>query len=158
VGLNEPGELCVKGPQIMKGYWNNPEETANALRDGWMYTGDIATMDEDGFFYIVDRKKEMISVSGFKVFPKEVEEVLYTHPAVREACVVGQPHPYRGEVVKAFVVPKSEVEAEALIAYCAERLTKFKVPTAIEFLPELPKSSVGKVLRRQLREKERTQS
>ena len=158
VGLNEPGELCVKGPQIMKGYWNNPEETANALRDGWMYTGDIATMDEDGFFYIVDRKKEMISVSGFKVFPKEVEEVLFTHPAVREACVVGQPHPYRGEMVKAFVVAKSEVSSETLIAYCAERLTKFKVPTAIEFLPELPKSSVGKVLRRQLREKERTQS
>ena len=154
----ERGEIVCRGPQTMAGYWNRPEQTAEAFRNGWLHTGDVGVMDEDGFFYIVDRKKEMISVSGFKVFPKEVEEVLFTHPAVREACVVGQPHPYRGEMVKAFVVAKSEVSSETLIAYCAERLTKFKVPTAIEFLPELPKSSVGKVLRRQLREKERIQS
>ncbi len=156
--VNEPGELLIKGPQIMKGYWNNPEETANALRDGWLFTGDIAKMDEDGFFYIVDRKKEMISVSGFKVFPKEVEEVLFTHPAVREACVVGKPHPYRGEAVKAFIVAKAEVSADDILAHCAERLTKFKVPTEIEFLDALPKSAVGKILRRQLREKEQTHS
>ena len=154
LGLNEEGELCVKGPQIMKGYWNKPEETTHALRDGWMLTGDIAKMDEDGFFYIVQRKKDMIIVSGFKVFPNEVEDVLFGHPAVFEACVVGKPHPYRGEQVKAFVVPKpgSAPTAEALFAHCAERLAKFKVPTEIEFIDALPKTAVGKILRRELRE------
>jgi long-chain acyl-CoA synthetase len=156
LGIGEEGELCVQGPQIMKGYWNNAAETAHALRDGWMLTGDIARMDADGFFYIVQRKKDMIIVSGFKVFPNEVEDVLFTHPSVQEACVTGKPHAYRGETVKAFVVlkPHARPEPEALIAHCAARLVKYKVPTEIEFLPALPKTAVGKILRRQLREKE----
>ncbi|MBI2685332.1 MAG: long-chain fatty acid--CoA ligase [Acidobacteria bacterium] len=154
VGLHEEGELCVRGPQIMKGYWNQPAETANALRDGWMHTGDIARMDEDGFFYIVQRKKDMICVSGFKVFPNEVEDVLFTHPAILEACVVGKPHAYRGEHVKAFVVLRAGFapSRDDIIAYCAGRLAKFKVPSEIEFISALPKTAVGKVLRRQLRE------
>lgn len=160
LGINEEGELCVKGPQIMKGYWNRPEETAHALRDGWMLTGDIARMDEDGFFYLVQRKKDMIIVSGFKVFPNEVEDVLFSHPGVREACVTGKPHPYRGEVVKAYVVRKEGAapSVEELTVHCAERLAKFKVPTEIEFLDELPKTAVGKILRRELREKEHPHS
>ena len=156
LGINEEGELCVKGPQIMKGYWKKPEETAHALRDGWMLTGDIAKMDADGFFYIVQRKKDMIIVSGFKVFPNEVEDVLFGHPAVLEVCAVGKPHPYRGEAVKAYVVRKAGATptAEELIAFCAERLAKFKVPSEIEFIDALPKTAVGKILRRELREKE----
>jgi long-chain acyl-CoA synthetase len=156
LGVNEEGELCVKGPQVMKGYWNNPAETARALQDGWMLTGDIARMDEDGFFYLVQRKKDMVIVSGFKVFPNEAEDVLYMHPSVLEACVTGKPHAYRGETVKAFVVrkPGAEPEPESLIAHCSERLAKYKVPTEIEFLTALPKSAAGKVLRRELREKE----
>jgi long-chain acyl-CoA synthetase len=140
----------------MKGYWNNPAETAYALRDGWMLTGDIARMDEDGFFYIVQRKKDMINVSGFKVFPNEVEDVLFTHPAVLEACVIGVPDSYRGETVKAYVVLKPGIEttAEELTAFCSERLTKFKVPSQFEWIDALPKTAVGKVLRRLLREKE----
>ena len=156
LGIGEEGELCVRGPQIMVGYWNKPEETANALRDGWLLTGDVARMDEDGFFYIVQRKKDMIIVSGFKVFPTEVEEVLFTHAAVLEACVIGVPHPYRGESVKAFVVLKPGVAAtaEELIEFSKERLAKFKVPSEVEFLASLPKSAVGKVLRRELRDNE----
>ncbi len=158
LGINEEGELCVKGPQIMKGYWKKPEETAYALRDGWMLTGDIAKMDEDGFFYIVQRKKDMIIVSGFKVFPNEVEDVLFGHPAVLEVCAVGKPHPYRGEAVKAYVVRKAGATptAEELIAFCTERLAKFKIPAEIEFIDALPKTAVGKILRRELREKEPT--
>lgn len=156
LGIGEEGELCVRGPQIMKGYWNQPEETAHALRDGWMYTGDVAKMDEDGFFYIVQRKKDMIIVSGLKVFPSELEEVLFTHPAVLEACVIGVPHPYRGEAVKAFVVtrPGAAVTVEELREFLKERLAKFKVPSEIEFVAALPKSAVGKVLRRELRDSE----
>jgi len=156
LGVNEEGELCVKGPQIMKGYWNKPEETALALRDGWMLTGDIARMDEDGFFYIVQRKKDMIIVSGFKVFPNEVEDVLFGHNSVQEACVVGKPHSYRGEQVKAFVVakPGAAPTADALIAHCSERLAKYKIPSEIEFIDALPKTAVGKILRRELREKD----
>lgn len=155
LGVNEEGELCVRGPQVMKGYWNNPGETAYALRDGWMLTGDIARMDADGFFYIVQRKKDMIIVSGFKVFPNEVEEALFVHPAVREACVVGTPHPYRGEQVKAFVVPEpgQAPSAAELISHCAGRLAKFKVPSEVEFIDALPKTAVGKVLRRVLRDR-----
>lgn len=158
LGIGEEGELCAKGPQIMKGYWNNPSETANVLRDGWMRTGDIARMDADGFFYIAQRKKDMVIVSGFKVFPNEVEDALFAHPSVLEACVVGKPDPYRGEAVKAFVVCKAgeSPTPEALIAHCSQRLAKFKVPTEIEFLQSLPKTNVGKVLRRILREKEQT--
>ena len=156
VGIGEEGELCVRGPLIMKGYWNQPKETAHALRDGWMYTGDVARMDEDGFFYIVQRKKDMIIVSGFKVFPSEVEEVLFTHPAILEACAIGVPHEYRGEAVKAFVVlkPAAVATAEEMQEFLKERLAKFKLPSYMEFLPALPKSAVGKVLRRELRESE----
>jgi len=153
VPLGAEGEIAIRGPQLMKGYWNQPQETANALRDGWLYTGDIGRMDQDGYFYIVQRKKDMINVGGFKVFPNEVEEVLFTHPAVMEAAAIGVPHQYRGEVVKAFVVlkPGSHAGAEELIGFCLERLAKYKVPAEIEFRPSLPKSTVGKVLRRELR-------
>lgn len=156
VPLGETGELCIRGPQVMKGYWNKPEETANTLRDGWLYTGDVARMDEDGFFYIVQRKKDMIIVSGFNVYPNEVEDVLFTHPDVIEAAVIGVPDAYRGEAVKAFVVLKAgaAVSAEDLIAFCRDRMAKYKVPSAVEFLDALPKSAVGKVLRRTLRERE----
>jgi len=152
----EPGELVIKGPQVMKGYFNRPEETAQALRDGWLYTGDIAVMDEDGYFRIVDRKKDLIIVSGFNVYPREVEEVLYQYPKVYEAAVVGVKHPLRGEMVKAFVVLKEgekATEAE-LIAFCRERLASYKVPREIEFVKELPKSAVGKILRRELKARE----
>jgi len=153
--IGEEGELLVRGPQMMKGYWNKPEETANAIRDGWLHTGDIARMDEDGYFYIVQRKKDMINVGGFKVFPTEVDEVLYTHPAVAEAASIGVPHAYRGEVVKAFVVLREGCSASAaeIVEYCRARLAKFKVPVEVEFLPVLPKSAVGKILRRALRDR-----
>lgn len=152
----EIGELCVKGPQVMKGYWNMPEETAKVLRDGWLYTGDIARMDEEGYFYIVDRKKDMIIAGGFNIYPREVEEVLFEHPKVLEAVVVGIPDPYRGETVKAYVVLKQGQTAteEELIAYCRTKLAAYKVPRQIEFRESLPKSSVGKTLRRLLREEE----
>jgi long-chain acyl-CoA synthetase len=140
----------------MKGYWNKPDETARVLRDGWLYTGDIARIDEDGYFYIVERKKDMIIASGYNVYTREVEEVLFQHPSVQEAAVIGVPDPYRGETVKAFVVlkPGATATAEELMAYSKERLAAFKVPKAIEFRADLPKSMVGKVLRRTLREEE----
>ncbi len=149
----EAGELVIKGPQVMKGYWNRPEETAQTLRNGWLYTGDIAVMDEDGYFRIVDRKKDLIIVGGFNVYPREVEEVLYQHPKVLEAAVVGITHPLRGEIVKAFVVLKEGEQATEteLIAFCRERLASYKVPREIEFVKELPKSAVGKILRRELK-------
>ncbi len=155
--IGEVGEIVVKGPQVMKGYWNRPEANEQVfLPGGWLRTGDIGRMDEDGYFYIVDRKKEMINVSGLKVYPREVEEVLYTHPAVREAAVVGTPDPKSGERVKAFVALKEGAQAteEELIAYCRERLARYKVPVAVEFRDELPKSLVGKILRRVLWEEE----
>jgi long-chain acyl-CoA synthetase len=150
------GELAVKGPQVMKGYWRKPEETANVLRDGWLLTGDIAKMDEDGYFYIVDRKKDMILCSGYNVYPREVEEVLYMHPAVQEAAAIGIPDPYRGESVKAYVVlkPGMAATAEEITAFCKEKLAPFKVPKQVAFEKELPKTMVGKVLRRQLKERE----
>jgi long-chain acyl-CoA synthetase len=156
VPVGETGELCIRGPQVMKGYWNRPDETAIALRDGWLYTGDVARMDEDGFFYIVQRKKDMIIVSGFNVYPNEVEDVLFTHPAVLEAAVIGVPDSYRGEAVKAFITlkPGASATAEEVIEFCRAGLAKYKVPTIIEFMPSLPKSAVGKVLRRELREME----
>ncbi len=149
----EAGELIIKGPQVMKGYWNRPEETAQTLRNGWLYTGDIAVMDPDGYFRIVDRKKDLIIVGGFNVYPREVEEVLYQHPKVLEAAVVGVQHPLRGEMVKAFVVLKEGEQATEteLIAFCRERLAGYKVPREIEFVKELPKSAVGKILRRELK-------
>ena len=150
------GELAVRGPQVMKGYWNKPEETRMVLRDGWLLTGDLAKMDTDGYFYVVDRKKDIILCSGYNVYPREVEEVLFMHPAIGEAAAIGVPDPYRGETVKAFVVlkaGKTATEAE-VIAFCKERLAPFKVPKAVEFATALPMSLVGKVLRRQLREQE----
>ncbi|GAA5334433.1 hypothetical protein YIM730264_04560 [Thermus hydrothermalis] len=149
-------ELIVKGPNVMKGYWNRPEETQKALKDGWLYTGDMARMDEDGYFYIVDRKKDMIIAGGYNIYPREVEEVLYTHEAVQEAAVVGVPDPYRGETVAAFLVLKPEyrgkVTEKDIEAFCRQHLAAYKVPRIIVFRESLPKSSVGKILRRELRE------
>lgn len=156
VPIGEDGELCIRGPQIMKGYWNKPSETEIALRDGWLYTGDVARMDEDGYFYIVQRKKDMIIVSGFNVYPNEVEEVLFTHEAIVEAAVIGVPDTYRGEAVKAFVVlkPGAQPTMAEITDFCRERLAKYKVPSQIEIVESLPKSAVGKVLRRELRDME----
>lgn len=155
--VGEAGELLVRGPQVMKGYWNHPEETAATLRGGWLYTGDIARMDEDGYLFIVERKKDLIIASGFNVYPREVEEVLYMHPAVLEAAAIGVPDPYRGETVKAFVAlkPGAVATEPEIIAFCRERLAAFRVPHQIEFRAELPKSQVGKVLRRALRDEDR---
>jgi long-chain acyl-CoA synthetase len=148
----EMGELVIKGPQVMKGYHNMPTETANTLRDGWLYTGDIAKMDEDGYFYIVDRKKELIKPGGFQVWPREVEEVIQEHPSVLEVGVAGIPDPYRGETVKAWVVlrPGETLTEDEIKDWCRERLAKYKVPTQVEFRQELPKTTVGKILRREL--------
>jgi long-chain acyl-CoA synthetase len=148
----EVGELIVRGPNVMKGYYKMPEETAHTIRNGWLYTGDLAKMDEEGYFYIVDRKKDMIIVGGYNVYPREVEEVLYSHPDIVEAAVVGVPDPNFGEAVKCFVVSKNkELTEEALIQYCQEHLAKYKVPSSIEFLEELPKNTTGKILRRALK-------
>src|SRR5450759_1743910 len=149
----EAGEICIKGPQLMTGYYKKPEETANALRDGWLYTGDIGFLDEDGHLSVVDRKKDMIIAGGYNIYPKEIDEVLFDHPKILEACAVGVPDEYRGETIKAFVVVKpgeSLTEAE-IIEYCRERLAAYKAPKRIAFLDELPKSAVGKILRRELR-------
>ncbi|WP_010530143.1 long-chain-fatty-acid--CoA ligase [Lentibacillus jeotgali] len=150
--IEEVGELVVRGPQIMKGYWNMPEETTNVLRDGWLFTGDLAKMDADGFFYIVGRKKEMIIASGYNVYPVEVEDVIYTYPNVLEAAVIGVPDKYRGETIKAVVVPKEgeNLDGEELITYCRERLAAYKAPQSVEVVSELPKTTVGKILKRSL--------
>lgn len=148
----EVGELIVRGPNVMKGYYKMPEETAVALRDGWLYTGDLARRDESGYFYIVDRKKDLVIVGGYNVYPREVEEVLFEHKDIVEAAVIGVPDLDFGEAVHAFVVLKEGVEEdrEALIDYCARKLAKYKVPKQIEFLEELPKNTTGKILRRSL--------
>lgn len=148
----EIGELLIRGPQVMAGYHNRPEETATALRDGWLSTGDIARMDSDGYFYIVDRKKELIKVSGFQVWPREIEEVIAAHPAVQEVSVAGVPDPVRGESPVAWVVvkPGQSVEPEEIIALCSEALVYYKVPVEVRFIDALPRSTVGKVLRREL--------
>lgn len=149
----EVGELIVRGPNVMKGYYKMQEETAHTLRDGWLYTGDLAKMDEEGYFYIVDRKKDLIIVGGYNVYPREVEEVLYNHPDVVEAAVVGVPDTEFGEVVKSFVVKKNpDLTEEQLIDYCKEHLAKYKIPSSIQFLDELPKNTTGKILRRALKE------
>lgn len=150
------GELAIKGPQVMKGYWNNPVETDMVLKDGWLFTGDIAKMDEEGFFYIVDRKKDTIIAGGFNIYPREIEDVLYDHPKVRECAVIGIADAYRGETVKAFLVLKDELAAteEEIISFCRERLAAFKVPRSVDFRESLPKTLVGKALRRALREEE----
>ncbi|KAF1085368.1 Long-chain-fatty-acid--CoA ligase [Sporotomaculum syntrophicum] len=152
----EIGELCIKGPQVMKGYWNMPEETANTLKNEWLYTGDIAKMDEEGYCYIVDRKKDIIIAGGYNIYPREIEEVLYEHPKIREAVAVGVPDPYRGETVKAFIVLKEGMQADAkeIIHYCRANLARYKVPQYVEFRNALPQNVMGKVLRRILREEE----
>jgi len=152
----EIGEIVVKGPNIMQGYWNREEETRDIFVDDWMRTGDIGKMDEDGFFYVVDRAKDLIIASGFNVYPREVEEVLYHHRAISEAAVIGVPDSYRGETVAAFVVLKagyepSEQTREDILAYCKQELTAYKRPKILEFRQNLPKSLVGKILRRELR-------
>jgi len=151
--VGEIGELAVKGPQVMVGYHNRPDETADVLKDGWLYTGDIAKMDEEGWTYIVDRKKDMINASGYKVWPNEVEEVLFEHPKIREAAVIGIPDETRGETVKAFIVlePGQTATLEEIRAYSKEKMAVYKVPTDIEFVKDLPKTQVGKILRRELR-------
>jgi long-chain acyl-CoA synthetase len=152
----EHGELIVKGPQVMKGYWNMEHETAAAIRDGWLYTGDIATVDEAGYAFIVDRKKDMIIAGGYNVYPREIEEVLYEHPKVLDAVSIGVPDPYRGETVKAFVVPKpgESLTERELIEFCRSRLAAYKVPRIVELRESLPKTTVGKVLRKELRREE----
>ena len=150
------GELIIRGPQVMIGYWNKPEETKNTLRDGWLYTGDIAYMDEDGFFFIMDRKKDMALVGGYNVYPREVDEVLMSHPGIEEAVTIGVPDPIRGETIKAFIVPGAGVKLRAseIVAWCRARLASYKVPRSIEFRDSLPRTQVGKILRRTLREEE----
>lgn len=154
--VREIGELVIKGPQVMQGYWNRPEETAETLKDGWLYTGDMGYMDEKGYFYIVDRKKDMIIAGGFNIYPREIEEVLFEHEAIQEAVVVGVPDEYRGETVKAYIVLKEgyQVTEKELDEYCRKHLAAYKVPRKYEFRDELPKTMVGKVLRRALREEE----
>ncbi|MEQ2525638.1 fatty acid--CoA ligase family protein [Robertmurraya yapensis] len=149
----QSGELIVRGPNVMKGYYKMPEETAATIRNGWLYTGDMATMDEEGYFYIVDRKKDLIIVGGYNVYPREVEEVLYNHSEIIEVAVIGVPDPNQGEAVRAYVVKKDpSLTEEAVLAYCREHLAKYKVPSAIEFLEELPKNTTGKILRRALKD------
>lgn len=156
LGFDEAGELCVRGPQVMRGYWNRPDQTRETVKDGWLYTGDVATVDEKGFVRIVDRKKDMIIISGFNVYPNEVEDVIMNLDGVKEVAVVGVPNNAGGETVKAFVVREntndSVMTSEKIIEHCRESLTKYKIPKEVEFRDELPKTNVGKVLRRALRD------
>lgn len=157
VPVGEDGELVIRGPQVMRGYWNQPQDTADTLRDGWLHTGDIARMDAEGYFYIVDRKKDLIITGGENIYPREIEEVLFEHPKVKECAVVGVPHPHGGEIAKAFIVlkPGEQSSKQELSRFAAERLAKHKVPRAFEFRESLPTSAAGKVLRRVLAEEER---
>ena len=156
VSQGEPGELIIRSPLTMKEYWNNPAETAGQMKDGWLYTGDIVVQDEDDYFAIVDRKKDMIIAGGYNIYPREIDEVLYQHPKVADAVAVGIADEYRGETVKAFVVPKSgeTLTAEDIIGFCKEKLAAYKAPKIVEFRSELPKSVVGKILRKGLRAEE----
>lgn len=156
VARGEPGELIIRSPLTMKEYWNNPSETAGQMRDGWLYTGDIVVQDEDDFFAIVDRKKDMIIAGGYNIYPREIDEVLYQHPKIADAVSVGVADEYRGETVKAFVVPKEGevLTEEDVIGFCREKLAAYKSPKIVEFRTELPKSAVGKILRKVLREEE----
>ena len=160
VAAGEPGELLIKGPQVMAGYWNMPAETAGVLKDGWLHTGDLATMDEDGYFSIVGRKKDMILASGYNVYPDEVDGVLMKHPAVLEAATIGVPDPKRGESIKSFIVlkPGEHATAEQIVAYCRSNLAAYKVPRIVEFRGSLPKSGILKILRMALREEERAKT
>jgi long-chain acyl-CoA synthetase len=152
LGPDEVGELAVRGPQVMRGYWNRPDETAQVLRDGWLFTGDIARQDADGFFTIVDRKKDMIISGGMNVYPRDVEEPLYAHPKVLEAVAVGVPDERWGEAVKVYIVLRDGQTAteQEILDYCRSRMARYKVPKQVEFRSSLPKSMVGKVLRREL--------
>ena len=152
----EPGEIIIKSPLIMQGYWNNPEETAGQLKNGWLYTGDIAVRDEDYYFFIVDRKKDMIIAGGFNIYPREIDEVLYQHPKIKDAVTIGVPDEYRGETVKAFIVPEQgeTLTEEEVFTFCKEKLAAYKRPKLVEFRKDLPKSVVGKILRKQLRAEE----
>jgi long-chain acyl-CoA synthetase len=157
------GELIVRGPQVMKGYWKRPDETANVLRNGWLYTGDIASMDEQGYVSIVDRKKDLVITGGYNVYPREVDELLYTHPKIQDAVCVGVPHGARGEVLKAYIVlkPGEQLAFSEITAFCRGKLANYKVPRMVEFRDELPRNQVGKILRRTLRadeEKRRTKN
>jgi long-chain acyl-CoA synthetase len=155
VPQGEAGELIAKGPQIMKGYWNKPEETAKTIQNGWLLTGDVGVMDADGYFRVVDRKKDMIIVSGFNVYPNEIEDVLAAHPDIEEVAVIGIPDGASGEAVKAYIVRRNEgLDKDGVRAFCKEHLTAYKVPKAVEFRDELPKSNVGKILRKDLRAEE----
>lgn len=156
VPVGQSGELLIKGPQVMNGYWQKPEATAETLTDGWLHTGDIATMDEDGYFYIVDRKKDMIISGGYNIYPRDIEEVFFEHPKVVEATAIGVPHQKRGETAKVFVVlkPGESATQEEMIAFCEGKLAKYKWPTEVEFRNELPKTNVGKVLKKELRAQE----
>lgn len=156
LGDNECGELIIRGPQVMKGYWNQPDETAATLADGWLHTGDIAYRDSDGYYFIVDRKKDMAIVGGYNVFPREIDEVLHEYPKIKEAVSLCVPHKARGETLKAYIVPKDgeKITVSELAAFCRTKLASYKVPRIFEFRDELPKSMVGKVLRRALREEE----
>jgi long-chain acyl-CoA synthetase len=149
----ELGEIVTRGPAVTPGYWGRPEETAHAIRDGWLHTGDVGRRDADGWFYIVDRIKDMIVVSGYKVWPRDVEDALYTHPAVQEAAVVGEADDYRGETVAAHVVlrPGADATVDELIAHCRDRLAVYKAPHVVHLVAELPKTASGKILRRELR-------
>lgn len=156
VAKGEPGEILIKSPLVMKEYWNRPDETAREMTDGWLHTGDVAIRDEDDYFFIVDRKKDMIIAGGYNIYPREIDEVLFQHPKVRDAVTVGVPDEYRGETVKAFVVvePGQEATEKEIIDFCREKLAAYKVPRLVEFRSELPKSAVGKILRKVLREEE----
>ncbi|MCK9273879.1 MAG: AMP-binding protein [Syntrophales bacterium] len=156
VSQGEPGEILIKGPTIMREYWNNPEETAGQLKEGWLYTGDIAQADEDGYLYIVDRKKDMIIAGGFNIYPREVDEVLFQHPKIAEAVAAGIPDAYRGETLKAFIVlkPGEQLTEKEVIEFCKQKLAPYKVPKMVEFRQSIPKSSIGKIMRKILREEE----
>ena len=158
--VGEVGELIIQGPQVMKGYLNRPDDNAEALRNGWLYTGDLAFMDEEGYFHIVDRKKETIKYKGYTIAPAEVEAVLLQHPAVRECAVIGKPDPLAGEIPKAYVVLKEGYakNAEELTRFCKERIAPYKRIREVEFVSEIPKSPVGKVLRRLLKDREKPSS
>lgn len=153
----EMGEIGIKGPQVMKGYWNRPEDTENTFKNGWFLTGDLGYMDENGYFYVVDRKKDMIIAGGYNIYPREVEEVLYEHEAVQEVVVAGVPDPYRGETVKAYVVLKegANVSEKELNEFARKHLAAYKAPRLYEFRSELPKTAIGKILRRNLVEEEK---
>jgi long-chain acyl-CoA synthetase len=157
VAVGQSGEICIKGPQVMKGYWQRPDETAKVLGpDGFLYTGDVGVMDEKGFVRIVDRKKDMILVSGFNVYPNEIEQVVAMHPGVLEVAAIGVPDEHSGEVPKLFIVKKDpSLTAEAVLEFCKDKLTGYKRPKHVEFRTELPKTNVGKILRRALRDEKK---